>query len=597
MAERFLNNILRKLIYGARGAEPHDRFGKARYKRIWISSVLVTATVSIVPLIVMMSFNYFQYRKALKEESIQPIRNLVSTSRRSLEYSLEERKNALVYITKANPVEELADRDKLKIIKKNLDESFAHFVDLGLVDSSGNLVSYVANSELETKLRGVNYSKELWFNEVLEKGVFISDVFMGYRGKPHFVIAVRTGDSRSNIFILRSAIDMQLLTDQIPVFGRDESSDAFIVNREGKVQTRSQSEARASCDGSFGCHISTARRAREKAIEIPASRASNYPEDIKVIEVDEKTGAHYAIGYANINNTPFIYGMSHRMPDLMRTWLSLRKSLVGFLIGSILVILALTMTVSSVLVSRIRDADVKHDQAIHQSEYSAKMASIGRLASGVAHEINNPLAIINEKAGLLHDLVSASEEFPNREKSLKIAESIIASVERGSVITHRLLGFARHFEVKNETIVLAALVNEVLGFLEKEAAYRNIEVIQRVRENMPVIQSDRGQLQQVFLNIINNAFAAVGNKGKVEIDIERKEAEKVSVTISDDGDGIDEKDLDRIFEPFFSTKEHGTGLGLSITYGIVKKLKGEIAVESKKGRGSIFTVTLPLKTE
>jgi signal transduction histidine kinase len=233
---------------------------------------------------------------------------------------------------------------------------------------------------------------------------------------------------------------------------------------------------------------------------------------------------------------------------------------------------------------------------LHKVEYTAKMASIGRLAAGVAHEINNPLAIINEKAGLLKDLVTYSDSFPQQERFLKHVDPILASVERCARITRRLLGFAKHMDLRQEPIKLENLLREVLGFLEKESTYRDITVRLNAEENVPVIESDRGRLQQVFLNIVNNAFGAVDDGGEIDIWVKRADAEHVSVMIQDNGCGIKREDLRSIFEPFFTTKQkHGTGLGLSITYGIVEKLGGKISVDSKLGEWTRFTVVLPIR--
>jgi two-component system NtrC family sensor kinase len=153
-------------------------------------------------------------------------------------------------------------------------------------------------------------------------------------------------------------------------------------------------------------------------------------------------------------------------------------------------------------------------------------------------------------------------------------------------------------DVKTEAIDLESLLKEVLGFLEKEAEYRDVTVKFRVDPDLQTIRSDRGQLQQVFLNILNNAFAAVSEGGEIAIEIRGEGADRVAVTVGDNGIGIPKEHLVRIFEPFFTTKEGiGTGLGLSITYGIVKKLGGEIRVDSTMGEGTRFTVVLPLSQE
>jgi two-component system NtrC family sensor kinase len=150
-------------------------------------------------------------------------------------------------------------------------------------------------------------------------------------------------------------------------------------------------------------------------------------------------------------------------------------------------------------------------------------------------------------------------------------------------------------EIQRETIDLDQLLHQVLEFLEKEASYRGIQIDFDYPEEPPTVVSDRGQLQQVFLNIINNAFAAVADGGHIQIGIRRTDEETVGVSIADDGIGVAEEHLKHIFDPFFTTKKGGgTGLGLSITYGIVQKLGGQITVTSEVGKGTCFTVTLPM---
>jgi two-component system NtrC family sensor kinase len=149
-------------------------------------------------------------------------------------------------------------------------------------------------------------------------------------------------------------------------------------------------------------------------------------------------------------------------------------------------------------------------------------------------------------------------------------------------------------EVEYEDLELNDIVKEVIGFMEKEALHRNIKVEVSFVENLPRISSDRGQLQQVFLNILTNAFAAVDDGGLISLKTWYEDTGEVGISIQDYGRGMSEEELNHIFEPFFTTKKgYGTGLGLPITYGIVKKMGGKIKVESKKGEGSTFTVYLP----
>jgi two-component system NtrC family sensor kinase len=193
----------------------------------------------------------------------------------------------------------------------------------------------------------------------------------------------------------------------------------------------------------------------------------------------------------------------------------------------------------------------------------------------------------------MKDLVERSGPFDKKDKFLEVTQSIQKSVERCKTITHRLLGFARRMEIQYELLDVNEVIRETLGFLEKEYLYRGIEVRLELDENLPQISSDLGQLQQVFLNILTNAFSAVEDNGLVIIKTWDQDAETIGVSIQDNGYGMSEETMNQIFEPFFTTKKgYGTGLGLAITYGIVQKMGGRLKVESKEGQGTTFYIFL-----
>ncbi|MBW2618548.1 MAG: ATP-binding protein [Deltaproteobacteria bacterium] len=302
------------------------------------------------------------------------------------------------------------------------------------------------------------------------------------------------------------------------------------------------------------------------------------------------------MGMTRVANSPFLLVAVYQPEVLLQKWSFLLIQVIIAVIFSVVVIFLVTWWGSTTLVSRIYEADNRRAAVLHEIEYTNKMAHIGRLAAGVAHEINNPMAIINEKVGLMKDLLALSADFPRREKFLHQVEKISNSVKRVSDITHRLLGFARHLPVLTDKIHIGLLIKEVLGFVGREAEHRNISINLDIPPESPVIESDQGQLQQVFLNIINNALGAVKEGGRIDISISQDSSESVAVSIADNGVGIPPEHLKSIFEPFFSTKgKRGTGLGLSITYGIVQKLGGRISVESEEGVGTTFCVVLPLR--
>jgi signal transduction histidine kinase len=534
-------------------------------------TVLLIAGVSIAPLVIIGALDFYQDQQALKDEIARPLLRLTSANKHSIERYLEERSAALKYVVIEKSYEELSDQDTLQRTFNNLRKSFGGFVDLGLIDSTGKQITYVGPYDL----LGKNYEDQEWFSEILHRGMYISDIFLGYRDFPHFVIAVKHKREDGGFHILRATTDTAVLSRHIPSLALGPAGDAFIINNEGVLQTPSQFYG----DTLSVFPLSIPDRSTEPTVE----------------ELSDSDGHSYMVGYAHIEQSPFISVIMRRSDDLMGTWFTLRARRLGFLAVSVGIMLILIMGTSSYLVSRIREADMRRAKLLHSVEYTNKMASVGRLAAGVAHEVNNPLAIISEKAGLVKDILSLSQDYPQREKFLQLINSILKSVDRCSSITHRLLGFSKRSDTRIATIDLGTLITEVLSFLEKEIGYRNIMLEMHVADDLPSIESDRGQLQQVFLNIINNAIEELGDGGKIDISLTRSDDGMVAATIADNGGGIAEEDLKSIFEPFFTTKmEYGTGLGLSITYGIVDRLGGSIDVRSSVGEGTSFTVTLPI---
>jgi two-component system NtrC family sensor kinase len=251
------------------------------------------------------------------------------------------------------------------------------------------------------------------------------------------------------------------------------------------------------------------------------------------------------------------------------------------------------------MVNKMFQADREKAKTMAMAEQSCQLASIGQLAAGVAHEINNPLALINETAGYVKDLFAIEERYRDDPDLLENIDAIIDAVERCGTITRQLLSFARRFDLHTQSIDLKDIVGDVINFHKKEAEYRNIAIHVDIDPALPLIETDRGKLQQIVLNLVNNAFQAISNGCFLNVRAEMAGDEHIRLTIQDNGCGISETHLQKVFEPFFTTKKEGqgTGLGLSITYGLVQKLHGNITVDSKEGQGTTFTITLPVRIE
>jgi signal transduction histidine kinase len=405
---------------------------------------------------------------------------------------------------------------------------------------------------------------------------FISDVFLGFRKVPHLIIAFKHTLPNGAFYVLRATLETERFNQILSDINLSGSEDAFLINKFGTIQTPSRSQGNVLS---------------KTALPVP-----QYSEHTEVMEVTDSQLRKIVIGYAYIPETPFILMLTEEKTILMQPWRKTRNMIIFFVALSILAILVVVYWVATHLVNQVFLADLKRASTLHEVEQSSKLASIGRLAAGVAHEVNNPLAIINEKAGLMKDIFSYKEEYKHDTKILGLIDSILASVERCGKITKRLLGFARHLDISIQNVDIRAVIEDVLGFLVKEAEYRSIIVTVDIEEDIPQFETDRGKQQQILLNLINNAFAAMQDNGHLDIKICRVENDFVAVSVKDDGSGIPEEDLKRIFEPFFSTKTKtgGTGLGLSITYGLIQELNGKLGVVSKFGKGSEFTISLPL---
>lgn len=221
---------------------------------------------------------------------------------------------------------------------------------------------------------------------------------------------------------------------------------------------------------------------------------------------------------------------------------------------------------------------------------SEKLASIGKLAAGVAHEINNPLTGILTNASLLLDDLKDGD---TRRDDVQV---IVNETIRCREIVKRLLDFARQTKPQKSLTNINSLIDNIVLLVRNQTSFRNVNIERNLSDEIPEIMADKDQIQQVFINFILNASDAMPNGGEIKVSTRVIEnGEYVEIRLADTGLGISEENKHKIFDPFFTTKESGTGLGLSISYGIVEQHGGTINVESEIGKGTTFIVLLPVK--
>ena len=545
-----------------------------RYRRFRRTLFLVMTATFLIPLILTTMLSYYAHRTQM----FANLRWSAETAKRTIETFLSELQTVMLYTANEHTYEELVDQDKLNRLYHRLKSFYPGLVDLGVLDHKGIQRAYAGPYEL----LGKDYSDRESFKKVSVSKTYVGEVEMGYRKVPHFAIMVSFFNTEAGQnWVFRTSIDVTTLEKYIDKISTGALSDIFLVSRNGKPLLQTSSKQ-------YGPPLSP------YPFQLPH-------DNIGVTVTEERGVWDYVVlkAVSSVEGTPWVLVLLKHGYLYGKDWSFFKAKLFFIVMISTLVALLVILRITNLFVNRIREADEKRESMLVEIEHTSKLASIGRLAAGVAHEINNPLAIISAKTGLIMDLLELSEDFKYKEKIASEIHGTSNAVDRCKVITHRLLGFARRMDVTLESIDVNALMKEVLGFLDKEALYRGIHVDLNLGESLPVIESDRGQLQQIFLNLINNAMDAIDKDGKITISTKLRDQNSIKIDVIDNGKGIPQEIISHIFEPFFTTKDsgekRGTGLGLFITYGIIKKLNGQISVRSRVGVGTTFTIILPTK--
>ena len=581
-----MTNALRKRLESLRpkfhnvdDEQPNPYLTFRDYHKIWGLGIFILMTTALLPLVIMTIIYYQLIERSIDTESLLRTEQLTSNARRAVSFFLEERLAALTFAANEMSYEKLSDPDSLADVLRNLKLGFGGLTDLSVIADTGTQVTYAGPFQLE----GKDYSDQPWFVECQQHSVCVSEIFSGHRDIPHIVVAVKSRRPDGRSFVLRATLDTERLNQTLTAFKTGEHADLFLTNRAGVLQTPSSYRASDS---------------NHSAIPVPP-----YTERTHSRLAKGPDGQPIVVGYAYITTaiapTNFILMVVKQKVGMMKVWLDLRSEInVFFAVSAVLIAIVIIMT-STFMVNKLFHADHEKAKTMVMAEQSAQLASIGQLAAGVAHEINNPLALINETAGYIRDLFMIKQQYQDDPEMVEHIDSIIEAVDRCGTITRQLLGFARRFDVQTQRIDLNNMVSDVLNFHKKEAEYRNIMVNVDIPEDIPLIETDRGKLQQIILNLVNNAFQAIDNGCFLDVRAKMADSEHVQLSIRDNGCGISEEDLNKIFEPFFTTKKEGkgTGLGLAIIYSLVQRLHGSIKVQSKSGEGTTFEVTLPVQIE
>ncbi|MFO7554701.1 MAG: ATP-binding protein [Desulfobacterales bacterium] len=549
------------------------------YRSLTRKMILTIILVSITPLILVGSIILYRFHVSYTEKTEAHLQELVLKHKQTIDNFLKEKLGSIRVLAETFCFDEMRDSSFLQDRLDLMQQSFGPvFVDLGVVNAQGLQVAYAGPFRLGEAL----YFEAEWFKKAVKTRYFISDVFLGLRGLPHFIVAVRD-DWMGDPWILRATIDFVAFNDFVKNIRIGETGFAYILNREGKFQTQPFFD------------ITPKNEPYRDFLEIK----EDTPQKVHIVEKtdDSNNKIIYAAAFLKDGDWLLVYQQNHRDAylDLYRT-IILAITIIVF--GSFGIVLA-ALFLSKRMIHRITMADKEKELMDKQIIETAKLASVGELAAGIAHEINNPVAIMVEEAGWIKDLLE-EEEFhksENLDEFERALNQIKTQGQRCKEITHKLLSFARKTDSRIQETQLNDLIKELVALSEQRAKYAKITIHTNLGNNLPITYLAQSEMQQILLNLINNSVDAMEKKGGELTITTYSEGDVIGIKVSDNGPGIPEANLSRIFEPFFTTKPvgKGTGLGLSICYGIIQKMGGQIDVESVIDSGTTFHIRLPVQ--
>ncbi|AFM25387.1 sensor histidine kinase [Desulfomonile tiedjei] len=547
------------------------------YKTLRLKIIVMTLFFSFIPLLALGLTIFYLFDSGYNNKNKEALRILSQSRRSAIELFFDERIAQLITIAHTHSLDQVKDEKYLKQVFDTIQSRSKSFIDVSVIDELGAHLAYVG--PYYDKLKAVNYAHEEWFQAVMSSRVYVSDIFMGFRRIPHFIIAVtRYEDNRT--WILRATINSEIIENIVREGMVGKKGDAFIVNRQNILQTSPR------FSGKILSHPNTPDFSSVMGMQL---------------EEHNSNGDKDLFAASSIPNPRWVLVLREDLREQMGPLLQAQYAGGLVLMAGLLIILTGTILTSRSMTNELIRVELEKAKSDDLVVQSSKMAALGKMAAGIAHEINNPLAIIGEKAGWMKDLLDKEEiqKSENWEEFEDCIRKIERQVERTRTITHRLLRFGRRMEPTQEMVDVNNILSETLTFLEAEALNRDIKIVSELGSQLPRITTDSAQLQQVFLNIVDNAIDAVGKGGLINIKTGYDQSKNgdIFVEIQDNGPGIPKEALSKIFDPFFTTKApaEGTGLGLSISYSIVEKLGGKITVQSEEGKGTTFVIYVPVR--
>lgn len=539
--------------------------------------------VPFIPFTLSLGIGYYIFAGSLETNTIASMQRIVKDHRQMIESFLMERKADLEFMLNTHSFEELRLPQNLEHIFEKLQKTSQAFVDLGIFDENGLHVAYKGPFQLS----GKDYRQAPWFKAVIENGFFISDVFLGYRQVPHFVIAVAKTD-QGRRWVMRATIDSLIFNDLVKNVRIGKTGEAYLLDAQGVFQTDRRS-------GGILMHRDPDR---PKYGPVHAG--------IKTFIETDAWGETFLYATTWLKDNNWLLVVRQEKADAFQ---ALHRAVYLIVLTSVLggaAIVAVAFFVTGLIIRRLERMDLEKNQLGEQLIRAGRLAEIGEMAAGFAHEINNPLQIIKSEHALIEMILAdlkalgqlkSSEDLTDLEDSIA---QIKHQVDRCADITQAILQFGRKGEPVSQNIDLRSFIPDVVGMVAKRASVHGIRIEQQIAADIAPLHGDPRHLQQVLVNLLNNAIDATitrhgASGGEIRIESGPSENRHVAIKVSDNGSGISAENLNKIFTPFFTTKPvgKGTGLGLSVCYGIIDKMGGTMSVASQENLGTTFSIRLP----
>jgi len=544
------------------------------HRLLLISMILVPA----VPLLLSAAIGFYAFSETTRGYAISSLSQAVVDHRRMIDDFLKERRGDLESFLSLLPPEALTGDIARQEVAAMLETGGGAFQDMGIIGPDGTHTAYAGPYDL----LGRDYRQAPWYVETLKMGYYVSDVFLGYRNAPHFVAAVvRRIDGRP--WVLRATINSAVFEDIVNAVNIGDSGEAYVLNRENRFQT--------------GRRSGGALLEEDDTIYPPQQGGL-------MTFTDEEDGEGYLSASAPLNDGKWRLIVRQKASEAFHDTVMAGYTVLLCLLcgGAVVVVLAVVVS------RRLSDAMEEKTEAVRKLEsqllQAARLAELGEMAAGFAHEINNPLQIMKADLALfdltLKDITGREENSEASAELNEIADQLQLQIDRCAAITREILRFGRRDAPQAQPIELAVYLPKVWTMVENKASVHGIRLRCDVAPHIPTIKADPAQLQQVMINLVNNAIHAVVERhgsegGEIDVNAQKDDKGNAVITVSDNGTGMSRDCLGKIFMPFFTTKApgQGTGLGLSVCHSIIDSMGGELSAVSRKGEGTTFTVIIP----